>query len=562
MVCLFYCSNKRQEKYSCFYCYFRGMKPTFIILSFFFFGMVLHLHAQSKVDSLTYYYGVVNQPKSNIQLAKAYNFFTKQKEQSIKRKDIEKAVFHLRLLASIEKKMGLLSDSEISSVEALRLLDGVTNPEMIKENRIGIYNHLGIVYRSLDNFSKALEFYNKSLELVEDEASKATLLNNIGNLYLDKNEYSRALVYFEEAYEKSPHLDLKMKARVLDNLGLAQAKQKLPGALSNLLEALSLRKTIDYIPGVITSYGHLSDYYLDKGDRETAQDYAQKALEQAKQLNNPQYLESTLATLVLLNGTPEVVQYKKLRDSLEKASVRAKDNFEYYRYQFSEQQRLFEESEFKRQKLFLILILVILVFVAIYVVGRVKHNKEKLLKVYETETRISKKVHDEVANDMYQIMAKLQANNETEEVLDHLEAVYHKTRDISKEHSEIDVEGNFSETLMELLKGFNNDEVRVIVQSISKVDWRHFSNLQKTTIYRVLQELMVNMRKHSRASYVVLKFEQKGKSMAIQYTDNGVGSAIYKKGGLQNTENRMKSIKGSITFESNNDAGFKASIRI
>ncbi|WP_053992127.1 tetratricopeptide repeat-containing sensor histidine kinase [Mangrovimonas sp. TPBH4] len=538
------------------------MKPTVYILFICLFGVALHIRAQHKVDSLTYYYQVVGHPESNSQLAKAYNFFKQHKNQSLQKKDIEKAVFDLRLLASIEKKMGLLSDSEISSVEALELLGQMEDSEKIKENRIGIYNHLGIVYRSLDNPSKALEFYNKSLELVEDESSRATLLNNIGNLYLDKNEYTKALMYFEEAYDKSPYLSLKMKARVLDNLGVAQSKLNLPEALPNLLEALSIKENSNYVPGIITSYSHLSDYYLDIGDKEVARDYGYKALDLAKILNNPQYLESALSTLMLLNGTPEVVQYKKLKDSLEKARRNAKDNFEYYRYQFSEQQRLFEESEFKRQKLFMLLVLVVLVFIAVYFVGRIKHNKEKLQKVFETETRISKKVHDEVANDVYQIMTKLQSSKETEEVLDHLEAVYRKTRDISKENSEIDVGSNFGETLMELLKGFHTEDVRVLVQNISKVEWKLFSNLQKATIYRVLQELMVNMRKHSKATYVVLKFKQNGKRFQIQYTDNGVGTELCKKNGLQNTENRIKSIKGSITFETDNGAGFKALIRI
>ena len=33
------------------------------------------------------------------------------------------------------------------------------------------------------------------------------------------------------------------------------------------------------------------------------------------------------------------------------------------------------------------------------------------------------------------------------------------------------------------------------------------TKLKKVTIHRVLQELMVNMKKHSQASLVVLKFE-------------------------------------------------------
>ena len=70
------------------------------------------------------------------------------------------------------------------------------------------------------------------------------------------------------------------------------------------------------------------------------------------------------------------------------------------------------------------------------------------------------------------------------------------------------------------------------------------------------------MRKHSEATLVVLTASQSGNKILIKYTDNGVGSDVKKNNGLQNAENRMKVIRGTITFESQINKGFSAIISV
>ncbi|QQX77228.1 MULTISPECIES: sensor histidine kinase [Aequorivita] len=95
-----------------------------------------------------------------------------------------------------------------------------------------------------------------------------------------------------------------------------------------------------------------------------------------------------------------------------------------------------------------------------------------------------------------------------------------------------------------------------------KLDWVSISEIKKVTVFRVLQELMTNMKKYSEASAVVLSFQQVGKKITIEYTDNGKGCIIKNKNGLQNAENRIHAIKGTITFDSEPGKGFKSKINI
>ncbi len=126
----------------------------------------------------------------------------------------------------------------------------------------------------------------------------------------------------------------------------------------------------------------------------------------------------------------------------------------------------------------------------------------------------------------------------------------------------MEVSENFTEQLSDLLLSYKNDQTAVITQNISKMNWNTVSDLKKIAIYRVLKELMTNMSKHSHASLVALSFSQNSNKTNIVYSDNGVGCQIKNKNGLQNAENRIQTLNGTIIFESKPNEGFKAKITL
>jgi len=201
--------------------------------------------------------------------------------------------------------------------------------------------------------------------------------------------------------------------------------------------------------------------------------------------------------------------------------------------------------------------------VSTFFILKSKHKKEKLLQVYNTEARISRKIHDEVANDMYNVMVRLQdKKTDSNSVINDLEQLYFKTRDISNENSLFDIDVDFKNYLNDMLFSFMNDKTTVHTRNINEVDWGKIPELTRLTIYRVLQELMVNMKKHSLATHVFIKFSQKAKNVFIDYSDNGIGCTINKKGGLVNVETRINSLNGTITFETKPNSGFKVKIKV
>ena len=76
---------------------------------------------------------------------------------------------------------------------------------------------------------------------------------------------------------------------------------------------------------------------------------------------------------------------------------------------------------------------------------------------------------------------------------------------------------------------------------------------------------MINLRKHSSAKLVTVKFSEASNSLKIDYEDNGIGAskeALILKNGLRNTEKRIKAIGGTINFESEIGKGFRVLIHI
>jgi len=164
---------------------------------------------------------------------------------------------------------------------------------------------------------------------------------------------------------------------------------------------------------------------------------------------------------------------------------------------------------------------------------------------------------------MYRLMTELERTNTVHPSnIDNLEAIYQKTRNISNATSIINVGEDFGAALNDMLLAYRNDQVSIVTLNLTKINWNKVSDIKKTTIYRVLQELMTNMRKHSKASSVALRFEKRDGKIFIRYTDNGIGCELKKTGGLQNVEIRINSLKGTINFESKTMNGFSATILV
>lgn len=550
----------------------------FFIFNFLFFMNISIGYSQEKNDSLSYFSNLIKNYKNVNDLNRGIDYFKKREISDLGKNDSLWVVYDLSFIANANRDLGLLNESENAAVKAIKLLDQLDETELSEKYKIHFYNHLGILYREIGNYKNSLDYYNRALKAVKNQESKALFLNNIGNLYKVQGKYVEAISLFQESLANCIGKDIiKTKARAMDNLGHTQSKINHPDSYRNLMNALELRIQEDEVEGVFTSYSHLGEYYKDRNENVKALEYIQKAIKIAYETNNVKYKNHILGLKMDFNKDYEVKEYKRITDSISTAKQQQQNKYASLKYDYlkkenetNEARLKLKESELENEKekrfilLYKMLAVVIVLFsLFIYYILKSRHKKEKLQESYKTEAKISKKVHDEVANDIYHVMIKLQGESTiNEDVLDDLEGVYNKTRDISKENSAIDVSQDYDELLSDLLLSYKNDSLNVIARNLTRMNWNSLNELKKITIYRVLQELMVNMKKHSQASIVVVTFNNSKDKMTIDYKDNGNGCELKSKNGLQNAENRIHSINGTITFESEINNGFKATITV
>lgn len=543
------------------------MKSTVPSFLFFcaLFLTVQSLHSQA-ADSLNYYTTIVNNPTKPDDLAKAHTFFTQERLKHAKNKNqVTNEIFAIQHLATIQKKLGIASQSELLHLECLRLLDAVKNKDdWYTTSYMSSINELGKIYRERDDYKQALALYDEALSTAASLTHTAILLNNKGHVYEFKNELQTALSFYKAAYEKALEAANTVEtARTLSNLSNVKAKLHLPDAEKGLLQALNLRMVNNYPSELASSYDHLTRFYQQQKDTAQMKKYADSFLELATKTGIMEQLQSALRLKIETGEHRYANEYILINARLTNLKEQQRNDFNYYVYKNEKKEKELAVSKLHTERLLYLLLFITLAAISIYVVLKYKHKKEKLHEVYNTETRISRKIHDEVANDVYNVMTQLQTGSiNDKQLLDDLENIYNRTRDISKQHSSIDLAIPYEELLNDLLLSFNDAHRKIITKGLKIVHWENLNDMQKTTLYRVFQELLINMRKHSNATLTFIECYHTDNLIHISYKDNGIGTNLVKGNGLQNTENRIASINGTIIFESEVHKGFRATITI
>jgi tetratricopeptide (TPR) repeat protein len=495
------------------------------------------------------------------QLDSAYFYYNLAKE-NCKDKNGENYAYVLLQIATLQQHVGDLFDSEETVTEALANYKGTLYIPYL-------YNILAVTYDKQNKYDDALQYYKKAYNTFQDDTAKAIAQNNIGLIFREKGQYQKAIQTFKPLLKNpylKPHKD--QVARVMDNLGYTQFKINSPEAYYNLSESLRLRDSLQDIIGCIPSNIHLSEYFKNT-DKLKAQQYAENALLLAKKINSPEDKLESLKWLIEGTELTTVKQYIKLNDSLNLSRNSAKNRFAKSRYDSTTALKNVEIQKGQKYLYLILLLSVILVSTLLYFLIRTRNKNKLKIISYETETRLAKKIHDELANDVFNSLTfaetqDLQDKEKKESFLQSMEKIYGKTRNISNENSEIETGDGFEAFLKEMITSYNSEQVTVIMKDNKDINWNSVNKQKKVAIYRVLQELLVNMKKYSKCRFAVISFEKNRNTIEITYSDNGVGVAggLIKKNGLQNVETRIKTIKGTITFETEADNGFKAKIII
>lgn len=525
-------------------------------------------------------------------------FFYYHQSKNISKQLNDSLAIGRRLLSisNLQREVKDYLGSEISSIEALKYLEPLKSYKYLES----IYNNLGLVSQDLNNpidaflnYQKALNTNKKTKTTERKSATYLYIINNIGLLYQNQNEHQKAIEYFKKGLSKD---NIKQKhpsqyTFLLENLAYSNYMLgKKENTLNQYQEVLAIREGNNNLSNASITHINLSNYYKDLKQNRKAKYHSNQALKYAKQThNNKKWLEALQNLSELTSGKQSkqyLQEYITLNDSLFQKERLLKNQFAKIRYETDKKEKentvLKTDNEKKQAEItyqkqqktigWLAAASGILLFglsVMFYF-----QRKRKLLFQAQLERvqareherqQIAKSLHDEVAGDLRLLHQKLEKSNLLEEAKK-LDTVKDNVRNLSHQLSSVSFDKvSFKDQIINLVSDYFELDFRITVTGLQEYEWEPINDVIKRLLYLSTRESIQNSKKYAEASKLTINFNLEKKYVHLNITDNGIGfdTNISKKGiGLQNLQERVEELNGTLNIDSEVGNGTKTNIQI
>ncbi len=479
--------------------------------------------------------------------------------------------------------------------------------------KAGVLNELGKLYRKTRDLDRALQMYDEAFAIyksLNDENGMATILNESGVVFEYKGDYTEAI----KRYKSS----LAIREKLSDTVGIAYSYNFLGGvytlqnkfteAENYLIKSLGLRKQIKDSFSIALSHGDLGYMYKEQGN------YV-KAIEQYN-LSNAIAIKMAFADLLLSNYKELAViaekkgdfalsvdYYKKhaaLKDSIytgDKLKQIEQLNAK-YQTEKKEQQLKLQKAEITRKNYLLWglaigVALLILSGISFYRKRQLQNKMSLQAEVMKQQNLATRAIINAEENERKRIAADLHDG-----VGQMMSAA---KMNLSAFENEITFKDELQKMSFERLIGLVDEsckEIRsvshqmmpnallksglasAVKEFLDKIDNRiikinlHTEGLQErldsnteTVLYRVIQECVNNVIKHSGANNLDISLIKDADGISATVEDNGRGFDTMDKQkfegiGLKNISSRVAFLKGTVDFDSSPGKGTLVAIHV
>ncbi|WP_439130707.1 tetratricopeptide repeat-containing sensor histidine kinase [Polaribacter sp.] len=495
------------------------------------------------------------------------------------------------------------------TIVAANLYDKIHNYEKYGD----CYVKLGwrINRRDLD---KGIYYMKKGINILEKKAKKTSFLrigayNNYGVLKQRKFQLDSALYYHKKSYNLSTSLNdsIGMPYAMVE-MGIIYNNLNQKEKAKNLLEeSLKIRQTINDTYGTVDSYENLGNFYYENSEYKKAIQFYEKALGMAVTYSF-NYMRNDL-TASLYKSYENLGEFKKAYQYLKNnkqindstSTVKIENRIRELEIQFetaeTEKELLKTRTEkaetelsLAKTKNWIFILLGSLCITIISFLAISQRNKRKaqeqitqerekgfkaIIEAQEAErSKIARELHDGVVQQIGSIILKSRKifskkdvvdEKDAKELLERLENSNQDLRNISHQMMPRALkELGIIPALKDLLEGS-------LALSNIKYSLEHFNITERLsekieiTIYRITQELINNIIKHSKANLVSVQLFNTNNTVILIVEDNGVGFSTDKKKkgiGLLNISSRLNMVNGKVNFEPSPKSGTLVTIKI
>lgn len=482
------------------------------------------------------------------------------------------------------------------AISALKMIRKTNEHYLIYSGYTGVAASL----KEIKDYTKALEYFNLAFaELGQMEkqpgfpidyirAYRATYYNNMGTTYERLNQYSKAIDYYNQGlqiemlYQKWPEL----YAALLSNLAYAQMKSGSNDGVEKLLSrSLRIRDSIETFPGIISSKIKIGEFKLLQRDTARALENFREGFELSRKIKASAEMLQTLK-LLTENDTSNKDYYSdlyfKINDSVQNVERATQNKFARIAYETEQIQQ--QNQLLSRRNKIIILISAFVLFAVLsgFVIYRLRvKNKElryareqqeaneqiyRLMLRQQSQTeearnqernRIAMELHDGIVNSIFTTrfnLMQLDTPNpdKKSELVRELEKTEQEIRKVSHDLQQnlFFEDQNLPQIIESLVRAQQNDSGTEFDLSVDKyIEWQSVSDADKIHVYRIIQEALQNVNKYAKAQRCLVMLFKTADSVTIRIWDNGAGFNTEKARegiGLKNIRMRTEAMGGQL----------------
>ncbi len=538
-------------------------------------------------------------------------------EESLK---IREKLNDLSGIASIYNKLGIIDQKQGRLKEALEhQISALKIYQQLNQNKwIGYtLNNIAIIHQNLGNLDKALEYHKKALEYriqLKDILGETTSYGNMANLYARLKDTLSAVNYYEKALDLSRNLknDELISANLSNISNIYMGRKDYAKALNLFTESLQIRERLGDSKGISSTLSRIGTVYSETGRYREAAKALHQSLKIAREISVVEEELSALLGLAKLKALTHQTdssfilmrQYIALKDSVYDTRLKQQilDVQTQYETDKLEQdlnlvKKDKEVTEIKLQQRKTEIWLLIFVIISIIGAGiflfyrhqqrqkaainaeRISEQETRMNAVFQAQEeerrRIAKELHDGIGQTISAIKMNYQSLSgkavekelapDFEKIGKMLENAGAEVRSISHQMLPKELEQFGLVPAVEGMLSLNLENAPLKYQFEHSGFTERIGNQIELAMFRILQELISNVIKHSKANLLTVQLVKLKSHVVLNVTDNGIGFDVEcqeKNGiGLLNIASRIDAIKGHLHYESEPGKGTSVTIR-
>jgi len=526
----------------------------------------------------------------------------------------------LNNIGFIYKNQGNTSEALDYYFKSLKMYEDMGDKEGVATS----YNNISSLYVSQGDYGKSLEYDQKSLKMAEEAGYKfgiARSLNNIGLYYSHQGNISRAFEYYRKSlgiYEEIG--DKSSLSTSLKNIGqLFKLQENFSKAIEYYTKSLQIQEEVGDKRIIAAILNELGNIYLKQKNYEQATAYCKQALQIGQDIGNPESIRDASENLDEIYSRDgkykEAYQmhvlFKQMSDSLSNIETRKSTVKKEMQYQFDKKEAALKAeqeekdalvaAEIKRQTVirnFSFAGFGLAGIFSFFLIGSSNRRKkiafdiqvleiekqyrEELLKVQlETQEQALQYLSDELHDNLGQVASLIKLNLHTIRLSDNikekekLENTINLTRQLITDIKSLSVSLSGDHLRRTgLLKAIETDVEQInktekfIATFTLENDIPHIANDKAIILYRMTQEVLNNMVKHSEAKEIQVKLLSTENSIILALSDDGKGFDVEDKmkngsgAGLHNLYKRAALINAALTIQSSYGNGTQVTIEL